>query len=61
MSWIYATIGVPMWDFYEYGQSVMFYENRGPWTAGRPPMTDQEELDLQKHLNYQIKRNIWTK
>lgn len=50
MTWIYATIGVPMWDFYEYGQSVMFYEDRGPWTVKRPPMTDEEEIHLQKQI-----------
>lgn len=40
MEWIYAVIGDPMWDFYEWGQAVMFYESRGPWSPGIPPMTD---------------------
>lgn len=56
MRWVYAQIGVPMWEWTTGAaeQSVMFYDADGDASCP-PPMSDADWRRLEQHIKaYQL-------
>ena len=54
--WVYSQPGHPMWEWPGH-QAVLFYAPDPPFsTGGPPPMTDEDWVNLERHLNNRTKK-----